>query len=59
MRVRRIDMFIMRKYGDYCDEALRYNDIQKTFKAWKEDNIISLVKEYKNYRRLDRYGSKI
>jgi len=57
MKVRRIDMFIMRKYGDYCDESLRYNDIQKTFQAWKEDNILTLVKEYKEYRRLERYGS--
>ena len=57
MRLRRIDMFIMRKYGDYCDESLRYNDIQKTFQAWKDDNIIALVKEYKEYRRILRYGS--
>ena len=57
MKVRRIDMFIMRKYGDYCDESLRYNDNQKTFQAWKEDNILTLVKEYKEYRRLERYGS--
>ena len=57
MKVRRIDMFIMRKYGDYCDESLRYNDIQKTFKDWKEDNLLTLVKEYKEYRRLERYGS--
>ena len=59
MKVRRIDMFIMRKYGDYCDESLRYNDNQKTFQAWKEDNLLTLVKEYKEYRRLDRYGSKV
>ena len=59
MKVRRIDLFLMRKYGDYCDESLRYNDIQKTFQAWKEDNIVSLVKEYKEYRRLDRYGSQV
>ena len=59
MKVRRIDMFIMRKYGDYCDESLRYNDNQKTFKDWKEDNLLTLVKEYKEYRRLDRYGSKV
>ena len=57
MKVRRIDMFIMRKYGDYCDESLRYNDNQKTFKDWKEDNLLTLVKEYKEYRRLERYGS--
>jgi len=59
MKVRRIDMFIMRKYGDYCDESLRYNDNQKTFQAWKEDNILTLVKEYKEYRRLERYGSQV
>ena len=59
MKVRRIDLFLMRKYGDYCDESLRYNDIQKTFQAWKEDNIIELVKEYKKYRRFDRYGSQV
>ena len=57
MKVRRIDMFIMRKYGDYCDESIRFKDIQKTFQAWKEDNIIELVKEYKEYRRILRYGS--
>ena len=57
MRVRRIDMFIMRKYGDYCDEALRCKEFQKTFQAWKDDNIIELVKEYKEYRRILRYGS--
>ena len=57
MKVRRIDMFIMRKYGDYCDESLRYNDNQKTFQTWKEDNLLTLVKEYKEYRRLDRHGS--
>ena len=59
MKVRRIDMYLMNQYKNYCDEALRYNDIQKTFQAWKEDNIVSLVKEYKEYRRLDRYGSKV
>ena len=59
MKIRRIDMFIMRKYGDYCDEALRYKEFQKTFQAWKEDNLLTLVKEYKEYRRLDRYGSKV
>ena len=59
MKIRRIDMFIMRKYGDYCDESIRFKDIQKTFQAWKEDNIIELVKEYKKYRRLDRYGSQV
>ena len=57
MRVRRIDMYLMNQYKNYCDEALRYNDIQKTFQAWKEDNIVSLVKDYKEYRRLERYGS--
>ena len=57
MKVRRIDLFLMRKYGDYCDESLRYNDNQKTFQAWKEDNLLTLVKEYKEYRRLDRHGS--
>lgn len=57
MKVRRIDLFLMRKYGDYCDESLRYNDNQKTFKDWKEDNLLTLVKEYKEYRRLDRHGS--
>ena len=57
MKVRRIDLFLMRKYGDYCDESLRYNDNQKTFKDWKEDNLLTLVKEYKEYRRLERYGS--
>jgi len=59
MKIRRIDMYLMNQYKNYCDEALRYNDIQKTFQAWKEDNIVSLVKEYKEYRRLDRYGSQI
>ena len=59
MKIRRIDMYIMNQYKNYCDEALRYNDIQKTFQAWKEDNIIELVKEYKKYRRLDRYGSQV
>jgi len=54
MRVRRIDMFIMRIYGDYCDEALRYNDLQKSFKQWKRDNIKELVKKYKEQRRLTR-----
>ena len=54
MRVRRIDMFIMRSYGDYCDEALRYNDLQKSFKQWKNDNIKDLVKKYKEQRRLTR-----
>ena len=57
MKIRRIDMYLMNQYKNYCDEALRYNDIQKTFQAWKEDNIIELVKEYKNYRRLVRHGS--
>ena len=59
MKIRRIDMYIMNQYKNYCDEALRYNDIQKTFQAWKEDNIVSLVKDYKEYRRLDRYGSQV
>ena len=59
MKIRRIDMYLMNQYKNYCDEALRYNDIQKTFQAWKEDNIVSLVKEYKEYRRLDRYGSQV
>ena len=59
MKIRRIDMYLMNQYKNYCDEALRYNDIQKTFQAWKEDNIVSLVKDYKEYRRLDRYGSKV
>ena len=59
MKIRRIDMYLMNQYKNYCDEALRYNDIQKTFQAWKEDNIIELVKEYKEYRRLDRYGSQV
>ena len=54
MKIRRIDMYLMNQYKNYCDEALRYNDIQKTFQAWKEDNIVSLVKDYKEYRRLDR-----
>ena len=54
MRVRRIDMFIMRSYGDYCDESLRYNDLQKSFKQWKNDNIKELVKKYKEQRRLTR-----
>ena len=57
MKIRRIDMYIMNRYKNYCDESLRYNDIQKTFQAWKEDNIIELVKEYKEYRRILRYGS--
>jgi len=55
MRVRRIDMFIMRSYGDYCDESLRYNDLQKSFKQWKNDNIKDLVKEYIKMRRLVRW----
>lgn len=59
MKIRRIDMYLMNQYKNYCDEALRYNDIQKTFQAWKEDNLLTLVKEYKEYRRLDRYGSKV
>ena len=59
MKIRRIDMYLMNQYNNYCDEALRYNDIQKTFQAWKEDNIVSLVKDYKEYRRLDRYGSQV
>ena len=54
MKLRRIDMFIMRKYGDYCDESLRYNDLQKSFKQWKNDNIKDLVKKYKEQRRLTR-----
>ena len=57
MKIRRIDMYIMNRYKNYCDEALRYKEFQKTFQAWKDDNIIELVKEYKEYRRLDRYGS--
>ena len=59
MKIRRIDMYLMNQYKNYCDEALRYNDIQKTFQAWKEDNLLTLVKEYKEYRRLDRYGSQV
>jgi len=59
MKIRRIDMYIMNQYKNYCDEALRYKEFQKTFQAWKEDNIVSLVKEYKEYRRLDRYGSQV
>jgi hypothetical protein len=44
MKVRRIDMFIMRKYGDYCDEALRYKEFQKTFQAWKDERLFKLGK---------------
>ena len=54
MRVRRIDMLMRRIYVDYCYEALRYNDLQKSFKQWKNDNIKDLVKKYKEQRRLTR-----
>tara|TARA_B100000780_G_C21012093_1_gene405346 strand:+ start:599 stop:778 length:180 start_codon:yes stop_codon:yes gene_type:complete len=55
-KLRRIDMYIMREYGSYCDEALRYNDLQFTFKVWKDKNIKDLVKGYVNQRRLTRDG---
>ena len=53
-KLRRVDMYIMRQYGEYCDECLRYKDFQETFNSWRNKNIKNLIKEYINQRRLTR-----
>jgi len=59
MKVRKIDMFLLKMYACYCDESISYNDKQLSFKAWKEKNKSYLVKVYMKQRRNERsYGSK-
>ena len=53
-KLRYIDWYIMNKYGDYCDEAKLYKELQLGFFQWKKDNLENLVKEYINMRRLTR-----
>tara|TARA_R100000406_G_C3062046_1_gene111670 strand:- start:282 stop:479 length:198 start_codon:yes stop_codon:yes gene_type:complete len=57
MKTRRIDIFLMQKFNDYCDEQLHYNTIaeQKDFAEYVEANKSFLIKLYVKQRRWARW----
>ena len=56
MKTRRIDMFFMRCYNEYCNNKEIFNELdsQKSFKDYVKENKDFLVKEYIHYRRSNR-----
>lgn len=56
MKTRRIDMFFMRYYNEYCNNKEIFNELdsQKSFKDYVKENKDFLVKEYIYYRRSNR-----
>ena len=56
MKTRRIDMFFMRYYDEYCSNKVVFNELdsQKSFKDYVKENKDFLVKEYIHYRRSNR-----
>ena len=56
MMIRRIDIFIMRKYASYCREISYdnyYGNKQQllSYEDYKENNKCFLIEMYKQYRR--------
>ena len=56
MKTRRIDMFFMRRYDEYCSNKVVFNELdsQKTYNEYVKENKDFLVKEYIHYRRSNR-----
>ena len=57
MKARRIDMFFMRYYDEYCSNKVVFNELdsqKKSFKDYVKENKDFLVKEYIHYRRSNR-----
>ena len=56
MKTRRIDMFFMRYYDEYCSNKVVFNELdsQKTYNEYVKENKDFLVKEYIHYRRSNR-----
>ena len=56
MKTRRIDMFFMRYYDEYCSNKVVFNELdsQKSYNEYVKENKDFLVKEYIHYRRSNR-----
>ncbi len=56
MKTRRIDMFFMRCYNEYCNNKEIFNELdsQKSYHEYVKENKEYLVKEYIHYRRSNR-----
>ena len=57
MKTRQIDIFLMHKFDEYCNEQLYYNTIteQKSFEDYVEANKSFLIKLYVKQRRWARW----
>ena len=58
MKVRKIDMFIMKYYNNYSENCINYKEKQLNFKDWKDNNLKFIVAEYIKQRRLTRHAEK-
>ena len=53
MKIRKIDLFFLRTYNEYCHEKVTYNeqDTRKGFAEYIADNKDFLVRKYVKQRR--------
>ena len=53
MKIRKIDLFFLRTYNEYCHEKVTYNeqDTRKNFAEYVADNKDFLVRKYVKQRR--------
>ena len=53
MKIRKIDLFFLRTYNEYCHEKVTYNeqDTRKDFAEYIADNKDFLVRKYVKQRR--------
>ena len=53
MKIRKIDLFFLRTYNEYCHEKVTYNeqDTRKNFAEYLADNKDFLVRKYVEQRR--------
>ncbi len=53
MKTRKIDLFFLRTYNEYCHEKVTYNeqDTRKSFAEYIADNKDFLVRKYVKQRR--------
>ena len=56
MKIRKIDLFFLRTYNEYCHEKVTYNeqDTRKSFAEYIADNKDFLVRKYVKQRRAIR-----
>lgn len=53
MKMRKIDLFLLRKYDEYCHNKSVFNELdsQKSYDEYINENFKFLIDQYRSYRR--------